>query len=97
MFTTIRRTHPSLRVAAVTLSLLAFGLASPLMAIDADCDVLGSDDLSRDCTASEQLGKCLLDAMDSYSQCREELGLIICGSALVFDGIMCFTEVLAPS
>jgi hypothetical protein len=52
--------------------LLAFALyAGPASASD-DCETIGIDGLPRDCTYTEEVGKCFYTALVSYTQCKEE-------------------------
>ncbi len=40
-------------------------------ALWADCTALDSHGLTRDCTALEEVGSCMVDARDSVNQCLE--------------------------
>jgi hypothetical protein len=79
-------------VVLLTTLLLA---ATPGLLSAAECKVLDQKGEERDCTATEELGKCLTEAGDSYSQCRLDNGIILCGAALVVDSLVCYKEILS--
>jgi hypothetical protein len=74
--------------------LAAGGLALSAQAVWA-CEVIGEDGNPRDCTFTEELGKCLAEADESYRACvASDEGAFVCGTGRFIDRSACTWESL---
>jgi hypothetical protein len=85
--------------------LLAGGLslsnpASPLEAQELECTAVTLEGLPRECTVTEEMGKCLTDALDSRNACHEDfdgwLLELACDALFVWDAAACVAEAINP-
>jgi len=82
--------------------LLAGGLsfAAPAVPVEAQetCVAATLEGEPRDCTATEEMGKCLLDALDSRRACVEDFDSWLleraCDAFFVWDAAVCIGEAL---
>lgn len=57
------------------------------------CEVIGEDGEPRPCTFTEELGKCLSDAEESYRACvASNEGVFVCGTGRFADRSACVWE-----
>jgi len=76
---------------AVVATVGVLTLAAP--SARAECKDFTTD--NRECTAMEELGYCLTNAMESYAECKDGAGLImkgVCTVAYEVDFYMCYAE-----
>jgi hypothetical protein len=85
--------------------LLAGGLSlsspiPPLEAQELDCKAATLDGQPRECTATEEMGKCLTEALDSRAACLEDFdGWFLerlCDALFVWDAGACVAEAMNP-
>jgi len=83
--------------------LLASGLSlstpvAPLEAQDLECTAVTLDGEPRKCTKTEELGKCLTDALDSRNACLEDFdGWFLeraCDAFFVWDSAACLVDAI---
>ncbi len=75
----------------------AIALEAPLEPLDAqDCVVLARDGETRNCTATERMGQCLYEAVDSYQTCRDIFDdwwiSWVCEAYFVWDASVCIIQ-----
>ena len=73
-------------------------MATPLEA--QECVAVTVEGEPRSCTATENLGQCLFEAVDSYHQCTDQytewwIGWV-CEAYLMFDAAVCIVEAISP-
>jgi hypothetical protein len=79
----------------------ALALEAPLEPLDAqECVVLSRAGETRDCTATERLGQCMYNALDSYETCEEVftdwwLGWV-CEAFFMWDAAACIIDAGLP-
>jgi hypothetical protein len=79
----------------------AIALEAPLEPLDAqDCVVVARDGETRSCTATEQMGQCLYNAVDSYRSCQEfyiDWWISwVCEAYFAWDAAICIIEAGLP-
>lgn len=83
------------RSAAVLCATLLFGALTPTNAAAQEEKCSDFTLNNRPCTATEQYGYCLTNAVESYETCKEDatsiFGKIGCGIAFDFDVLACST------
>lgn len=79
----------------------ALSMEAPVAPLEAqECVAVTMDDQPRNCTATEELGQCLFEAVDSYRQCSEIytqwwIGWV-CEAYMLYDSAMCLLSGALP-
>ena len=90
----LRLHNRHLKLMAALLILILTALPTTLVA--SECTVPSEYTGTRDCTATERWGQCLLAAYESWEDCEERYGIVagwtLCQLALTADVLACSVE-----